>query len=191
MESQPRLRAAILGSTGAVGQKFVARLAAHPWFEIAALCASERSRGKPYGEAVRWLESAPLPPEIAAMTVRDAEPEGLDDSGDPKADVVFSALDAASAERLEPRFVEAGFAVFSNASAHRLSPGVPLLVPEVNADHLRLVEERRPGRGFLVANPNCSTTGLVCALAPLVAAFGVEAVAVTTLQAVSGAGIPG
>jgi aspartate-semialdehyde dehydrogenase len=188
MEDTPRLRAAILGATGAVGQKFVARLAGHPWFEIAALCASERSRGKLYGEAVHWLEGETLAPEIAATRVREAELEALADLA---VDIVFSALDAGSAQQLEPLFVEAGYAVFTNASAHRLSPGVPLLVPEVNADHLRLVEDRPPGRGFLVANPNCSTAGLVCALAPLDTAFGVEAVSVTTLQAVSGAGYPG
>ncbi len=177
-----KLRAAVLGASGVVGQRLVALLAGHPWFELAALFGSERSAGGRYGEAVHWLGPDPLPTAAAALTVRRAEPEGL------AVDLVFSALEAGAAAELEPRFAAAGFLVVSNASAHRLAPGVPLLVPEINADHAALLPQRGGG---IVTNPNCSTVGLACALAPLQARFGVEAVQVTTLQAISGAGHPG
>lgn len=177
-----RIAAGVLGATGTVGQKLVRLLAGHPWFELRRLMASERSAGKPYGQAVHWLEPEPLPPDIAAMPVEAAEPGGCQ--------LVLSALDAAAARFLEPRFASAGCAVVSNASAHRLDPDVPLVVPEVNPDHLELVG-RQPWPGALVTNPNCVVAGLVLVLAPLHAAFGVEAVELTTLQAVSGAGYPG
>ena len=179
-----RLRVGILGATGAVGQKLVTLLARHPWLELTAVAASQRSAGRRYGDAVHWLEAVPLPPAVAALLVQEAAP--------PLAcDLVVSALDADVAREIEPAFAAAGYPVFSNASAHRMRPDVPLLVPEVNADHLRLVERQPYGAGFIVTNPNCSTTGLVLALKPLADAFGLDAVQVTTMQAASGAGYPG
>lgn len=177
-----RIAVGILGATGTVGQKLVRLLAGHPWFELRRLMASERSVGKPYGRVVHWLEPEPLPPDIAAMPVEAAEPGGCA--------LVVSALDATAARSLEPRFAQAGCAVVSNASAHRMDPDVPLVVPEVNPDHLELVG-RQPWPGALVTNPNCVVAGLVLVLKPLQDAFGVEAVELTTLQAVSGAGYPG
>jgi aspartate-semialdehyde dehydrogenase len=179
-----RLKVGILGATGAVGQKLVALLAHHPWLEVTAVAASHRSTGRRYGEAVHWLEAAPLPPEVAALPVEQAAP-GL------ACDLVISALDADAAREIEPAFAAAGYPVFSNASAHRMRPDVPLLVPEVNPDHLRLVEGQPTAPGFIVTNPNCSTVGLVLALKPLADAFGLDAVQVTTMQAASGAGYPG
>lgn len=183
----PRLPVAVLGATGAVGQRFVALLDGHPWFRLAAVCASDRSAGKRYGEAVRWHLDRPIPEAAAAMEVLPCRP-GID------ARVAFSGLDAAVAGDIESEFAASGHAVVSNAKNHRMAPDVPLLVPEVNADHLELLRGQRkhyPSGGFIVTNPNCSTVGLVMTLAPLHAAFGVERVVVATLQAVSGAGYPG
>lgn len=191
----PRLRVGILGATGAVGQKFVRLLSGHPWFRVTALAASSRSWGKAYGKAVRWLESTPLPPWAQEMRVGEVSP-ALD------CDLVFSALNAEVAEELEPFFSEAGIPVISNARSFRMDPGVPLVVPEVNPDHLKILKERSggagrgvgssvDGSGFIVTNPNCSTTGLVLALKPLADAFPLRRVSVTSLQAVSGAGYPG
>jgi aspartate-semialdehyde dehydrogenase len=179
-----RLAVAILGATGAVGQKLVSLLDRHPWFEVAAVAASERSVGKRYADATRWLEPTPMPAAVAGLPVLEVQPP-LD------ADLVLSALDAATAREAEPAFARAGYAVVSNAAAWRMHLGVPLLIPEVNPDHLELLRGQEWGSGFVVANPNCSTTGLACALAPLERAFGVREVHVTTLQAVSGAGYPG
>lgn len=181
-----RVPVAILGATGAVGQAFVRLLAEHPWFEIAALAASDQSAGQPYGEVVRWREPTPLPDAVARMTVTRCDPAGVP--------VAFSALENAVAGPIEEAFARAGSLVITNASAHRMNPLVPLLIAEVNPGHLDLLERQRQERGFtggIVANPNCSTAGLVVALAPLQAAFGVERVFVATMQAVSGAGYPG
>lgn len=179
------LRAGILGATGAVGQTFVRLLAQHPAFTITALAASERSAGKPYREAVAWTADTPLPDAVADMVVQQAAPPL-------ECDVVFSGLDAAVAGDVEAAFARAGYAVVSNARNHRLEPTVPLLIPEVNPDHTALIERQRwDGGGFVVTNPNCSTVGLVMALKPLEDAFGVEAVHVVTMQALSGAGYPG
>ncbi|HPS77729.1 MAG TPA: aspartate-semialdehyde dehydrogenase [Thermoanaerobaculaceae bacterium] len=177
-----RLRVGILGATGTVGQKLVRRLQGHPWFDLTRLMASERSAGRPYGEAVHWLEPEPLPPHVAAMPVEPAEPGGCE--------LVLSALDAAAARELEPRFAAVGCAVVSNASAFRMDADIPLVVPEVNPDHVELIG-RQPWRGCIVTNPNCVVAGLVLVLKPLLDAFGLEALALTTLQAVSGAGYPG
>lgn len=174
----------ILGATGSVGQRFVQLLSNHPWFEIVALGASERSVGKSYREAVNWLMPEPIPAHIAAMKV------GLCETGMP-CKVVFSGLDSGVAGGIETAFAEAGYAVISNARNHRMVSDVPLLVPEVNPDHLALVKKQRFGKGMIVTDPNCSVIGLVLALKPLVDAFGVEAVHVVTMQAVSGAGYPG
>jgi aspartate-semialdehyde dehydrogenase len=182
-----RRRVALFGATGVVGQRLVRRLAAHPDFALVAVAASERSAGRRYGEAVRWRLPEEVPPATARLSVREidelAEADGYE--------LALSALDAGSARRVEPRLVERGLAVVTNASALRMADDVPLVVPEVNADHLELVRDRPAGRGFLAANPNCAAIGLVLALAPLAERFGVERVRVTTLQAASGAGHPG
>lgn len=178
----------ILGATGVVGQRLLSLLAEHPWFEPTWLAASDRSRGRSYGEAARWHLRTPLPARIAALPLHEAAPEGCG----PR--LVFSALDAAVARELEPRFAAAGHLVISNSSALRMRADVPLLIPEVNPEHLALLgaqEDYRRSRGGVVTNPNCSTIGLVLALAPLERAFGVERAFVATMQAVSGAGYPG
>ena len=180
------LRAVILGATGAVGQTFVRLLAGHPLFEVVSVVASERSAGKPYRQAARWVQATAMDDRIGGLTV-----EGVDAA--PDADVVFSGLDASVAGDVEADWARRGYAVVSNARNYRLDPTVPLLIPEVNPDHLALVDRQDWGGsgGFIVTNPNCSTVGLVVALAPLHRAFGVEAVHVVTMQAVSGAGYPG
>jgi len=177
----------LLGATGIVGQRFVQLLEDHPWFEVAWLAASERSDGRPYGEAARWRLKTALPSRIAEMRVSSAIPEGA-----PK--VIFAALDSRVAAELEPRFAESGHAVISNSSALRMQKDVPLVIPEVNPEHLKLLEcqaWRRKSGGFVVTNPNCSAIGLVLALAPLQQRFGIESVIAVTMQAVSGAGYPG
>jgi aspartate-semialdehyde dehydrogenase len=177
----------ILGATGMVGQRFIQLLESHPWFEVAWLAASDRSSGKTYGEAAKWRLDTPLPDRIGKMVVAPADPEGA-----PK--IIFAALDAAIARELEPRFANAGCAVVSNSSAFRMTPNVPLVIPEINADHLHLIEEqpsRRDSGGYMVTNPNCSTIGLVMALKPIEERFGIEQILVTTMQAISGAGYPG
>lgn len=177
----------ILGATGVVGQRFIQLLENHPWFEVSWLAASERSEGKTYAEAASWRLATPIPERIAKMAVSPANPEGA-----PK--VIFAALDSGIARQLEPLFADAGCAVVSNSSAFRMQSDVPLCIPEVNADHLKLIEcqsWRKKSGGFMVTNPNCSATGLTMALAPLERAFGLEQVFVVTMQAVSGAGYPG
>ena len=177
----------VLGATGMVGQRFVQLLEHHPWFEVAWLAASERSSGLPYAEAARWKLNTPIPEKVAKMRVSDATPDGA-----PK--VIFAALDAGIAKELEPKFAEAGHAVITNSSAFRMHEDVPLVIPEVNGDHLKLIEKqptRKRNGGFIATNPNCSAIGLVMALAPLHRKFGIEAVFVATMQAVSGAGYPG
>jgi aspartate-semialdehyde dehydrogenase len=177
----------ILGATGMVGQRFIQLLEHHPWFEVEWLAASERSSGLPYGEAARWKLNTRIPERVAKMKVLDAAPDGA-----PK--VIFAALDAGIAKELEPKFAEAGHCVVTNSSAFRMHEDVPLVIPEVNGDHLKLIE-RQPTRkrngGFIATNPNCSAIGLVMALAPLHCRFGIDAVFVATMQAVSGAGYPG
>jgi aspartate-semialdehyde dehydrogenase len=177
----------ILGATGMVGQRFIQLLEHHPWFEIAWLAASDRSSGKAYGDAAKWRLDTPMPERIARMTVSPADPENA-----PK--IIFAALDADIAREMEPRFAAAGCAVISNSSAFRMAPNVPLVIPEVNSEHLHLVEEqpwRKQSGGYMVTNPNCSTIGLVLALKPIEERFGIEQIFVTTMQAVSGAGYPG
>jgi aspartate-semialdehyde dehydrogenase len=181
-------RVGILGATGLVGQRLIDLLAGHPSFRVTVLAASDRSAGKSYGEAASWqLERVP-PAEILTTTVQPCEVDQLTDC-----DLVLSALDAEVARAIEPGLAAAGLPVISNSSAFRQHEEVPLLVPEVNASHLSMIEapRARNGGGFIVTNPNCSTTGLVLALAPLHRTFGVESVVVTTMQAVSGAGLSG
>jgi aspartate-semialdehyde dehydrogenase len=175
-----------------VGQRFIQLLHRHPWFEIAWLAASDRSAGKRYEDACRWKLDTPLPPEIAAMTLMPNTPEGTPATDLPR--IIFAALDAAIAHELEPKFAAAGCAVISNSSAFRMTRDVPLVVPEVNADHLALIEAqswRKESGGYIVTNPNCCAIGLVLALAPLQQRFGIERLFVSTMQAVSGAGYPG
>lgn len=182
-----RHKIGILGATGMVGQRFIQLMEKHPWFEVAWLAASDRSSGRPYGEAVRWKLDTPIPDRIAALPVSPATPEGV-----PK--VIFAALDADIARDMEPRFAQAGCAVISNSSAFRMQADVPLVVPEVNADHLQLIERqiwRKESGGYIVTNPNCSAIGLVLALKPLEERFGIASIFVTTMQAISGAGYPG
>jgi aspartate-semialdehyde dehydrogenase len=182
-----RIPVAVLGATGTVGQKFVRLLADHPWFELTALAASSNSAGKSYEDAVRWREPVGLPAKPAAMPVRECSPP-LPGS------IVFSALDAEIAGPIEQAFARSGAVVVTNTRTHRLDPDVPLLIPEVNPEHLGLVDCQRESRkwpGAILANPNCSTAALALALAPLHRAFGIEQLFVSTLQAVSGAGYPG
>jgi aspartate-semialdehyde dehydrogenase len=177
----------ILGATGIVGQRFVQMLEQHPWFEIAWLAASDRSEGRLYGEAARWRLKTPPARRVAEMRLSPAKPDGA-----PR--VIFAALDAGVAAELEPQFAQAGCAVVSNSSALRMQADVPLVIPEVNADHVKLLEcqsWRRKSGGFVVTNPNCSAIGLVLALAPLERLLGIETVFAVTMQAVSGAGYPG
>lgn len=183
-----RIPVSVLGATGVVGQRFVRRLAAHPWFEIRHLAASERSAGKVYAEACEWRLGGEPYAGFADRVLVPCTPQQA------SAGIVFSALDALPARQLEPLFAAAGAWVFSNASAFRMEEDVPLLIPEVNAAHLALVPRQRLERrhsGAIVCNPNCTATVLAMALAPLHAAFGVEAVLMTSMQAVSGAGYPG
>ena len=182
-----RIPVAVLGATGTVGQKFVRLLADHPWFELVAVAASEQSAGRSYGEVVRWREAAPLPGHIADLVVQRCAPPL-------QARVVFSALDADVAGDIEQEFARTGAIVITNTRVHRMDPDVPLVVPEVNAGHIDLIDAQRRERGWagaILANPNCSTAALVVALAPLHAAFGLEKVFVATMQAASGAGYPG
>ncbi len=183
-----RIPVAILGATGMVGQRFVRRLARHPRFEIRWLAASERNAGRTYREACVWRLGGDPYEGLGDLVLVDATPTAA------AARCVFSALDSIPAQEIEPAFARAGAFVFSNASAFRMAPDVPLLVPEVNADHLGLVARQRRVRGWsgaIVTNPNCTATVLVMALAPLHRAFGVDTVMMTSMQAVSGAGYPG
>jgi len=182
-----KLPVGILGATGIVGQRFIQMLERHPWFEVAWLAASDRSEGRPYAEAARWRLKTAVPANVAKMTVAPAKPAGA-----PK--IIFAALDAAIAREMEPQFADAGCAVVSNSSALRMQSDVPLVIPEVNGDHIQLIEtqpSRRKSGGFVVTNPNCSAIGLVLALAPLHCRFTLETVMAVTMQAVSGAGYPG
>lgn len=182
-----RIPVAILGATGTVGQKFVRLLADHPWFEIAAVAASSNSAGKRYGDAVRWREPVPLPDHIADLVVQPCTPPLV-------GTIVFSAIDAEIAREVEQSFAKAGALVVTNTKSHRMDPDVPLMIPEINASHLALLDTQRATRGWtgaILANPNCSTAGLVLALAPLHQAFGLEKLFVATMQATSGAGYPG
>jgi len=181
-----KLEVGVLGATGMVGQQFVSRLSRHPWFDVTWLAASERSEGKTYASAAPWRLAAPMPDRCRDVTV-----EGCIPGRGPK--VVFSALDASAADHLEQEFAAAGHVVLSNARSFRMDPVVPLLIPEVNADHLAILEEQRSVKGWsgaIVTNPNCATVVLAMALAPL-RQFNLRAVMVSTMQAVSGAGYPG
>eukprot|EP00475_Leptophrys_vorax_P039908 TRINITY_DN7307_c0_g1_i1.p1 TRINITY_DN7307_c0_g1~~TRINITY_DN7307_c0_g1_i1.p1 ORF type:complete len:395 (+),score=91.83 TRINITY_DN7307_c0_g1_i1:13-1197(+) len=186
-------RVGILGATGLVGQRFIALLESHPWFDVVALAASEKSAGKTYGTAVNWKLTTALPNRVRDLPVTQCR---TDDFKAAQVDIVFSALDASVAGELEEEFASAGFPVFSNAKNHRYDADVPILIPHVNASHLDVVPHQRkvrgyPSKGCIVTNANCSSTGLVIALKPLLDAFGLSKLFVVTMQAISGAGYPG
>jgi aspartate-semialdehyde dehydrogenase len=184
-----KIKVGILGATGMVGQRFIQLLENHPWFEISALAASERSAGKPYRESIegRWKLETPIPVEVAGMEVKECTPD-LD------CRLVFSALDSSIAGPVEEEFARAGYIVSSNSKNHRMDEDVPLLIPEVNGDHLEIVKvqkRRWNSEGFIVTNPNCSVIGMALAIAPLHKEYTVNKIMVTTMQALSGAGYPG
>src|SRR5687768_1027868 len=187
ISSQNRWPVAILGATGAVGQTFIRQLAGHPWFQIAELAASDRSAGRPYADACRWLEGT-LPDELATRVVVRCDPAEV------KSPLVFSALDSGVAGDVEQAFARAGKLVLSNAKNHRMDADVPLVIAEVNAPHLDLLESQRRNRnwtGGIVTNANCAATVAAIAMAPLHQAFRISRAMVFTMQAVSGAGYPG
>jgi len=181
-----KIPVAVLGATGAVGQRFIQLLTDHPWFEVAEVAASDRSAGKAYAEACTWRLPGAPPERVAALTVK-----GLDAAFSSK--LLFSGLDSSVAGEAEERLAAKGHAVVSNSRNHRNDPDVPLLIPEINADHLEAVatQRKRTGGGYIVTNPNCSVVGLAMAMAPLHRAFGITELVVVTLQALSGAGYPG
>jgi aspartate-semialdehyde dehydrogenase len=179
-----KINVAILGATGSVGQKFLELLSDHPLFEVKELAASERSAGKKYKNATNWVMQKILREEYGELTVKDCIPN-LDSK------IVFSALDASVAGEIEEEFAKAGYTVISNSRNHRYDPNVPLIIPEVNPDHLEMIKFQNYGGGSIITNPNCSTIGMVLALKPLQEHFGIESVNVVTLQAISGAGYPG
>lgn len=179
---------AVLGATGAVGQAFVRLLAVHPWFELAEVAASERSAGRSYAEATRWIGDDEIPPRVAQLTVLPCDPRSV------RSPIVFSALDSGVAGEAEAAFAKAGRAVLSNAKNYRMEPDVPLVIAEVNPDHLDVLEAQRKNRdwpGAIVTNGNCAAIAAVLPLAPLQQRFGIRNVFVATMQAVSGAGYPG
>jgi len=181
----------LVGATGMVGQWFARCLEDHPWFELEVLAASERSAGGVYGELVKWVADGEMPESIRRKKVQSAEPSVFADRG---VKVIFSALPADRAQALERRLASEGFFVYSNASAFRMEPDVPILLPEINAEHISLVERQRSRResgGYIITNANCTTMGLVIALKPLQDRFGIEDLVVSTYQALSGAGYPG
>lgn len=179
-----KIGVAILGATGSVGQKFIELLEDHPLFEVKELAASEKSAGKKYKEATNWIMQKPLPLNIANEVVKDCKP-------DLKSRIVFSALDASVAGEIEENFAQAGYIVISNARNHRYDLNVPLIIPEVNPDHLEMINQQNFNGGAIITNPNCSTIGLVLALKPIHQQFGIESLNVVTMQAISGAGYPG
>lgn len=183
-----KIPVAVLGATGSVGQRFIALLDNHPWFKVVALAASDRSAGQKYSQAARWVLDVPMPAYAREMVVVPASTDCVD------AKIVFSALHTEIATELEPQFARAGAAVCSNASSYRRGEDVPLLLPEINADHIQLVKHQRATKGWsgcIVTNPNCTSTGLTIALKALDEAFGVQKVFAVSLQALSGAGYPG
>src|SRR3954470_6261974 len=186
--SASRLRVAVLGATGAVGQSFIRLLANHPWFELVEVAASERSAGKPYREAARWIGGDVMPEAIGSMTVMPCDAAAI------TADIVFSALDSSAAGDAEPAFARAGKTVLTNAKNHRMDPYVPLVIAEVNGSHLDILDAQRRERGWtgaIVANGNCASIVAALPLAPIHERFGIKQVILMTMQAVSGAGYPG
>lgn len=179
-----KIKVAVLGATGSVGQKFIQLLENHPFFELAELGASGRSAGKKYKDAVNWFMDTPIPAGVKDLVVKNCEPPF-------ESRIVFSGLDSSVAGEIETAFAKAGYVVVSNSRNHSFDPDVPLLVPEINGDHLQLLGVQNYNGGAIVTNPNCSTIGMVMALKPLHDKFGVKKVNVVTMQALSGAGYPG
>ena len=183
------IKAAILGATGAVGQRFVHLLLDHPWFEISAVAASDRSKGLKYQDAIRWKFLDSVPESIGELKVKSIDPKALDD-----ADIIFSALPSEEAGKVEEAFAKSGSFVFSNASSHRMDPDVPILNPEVNGEHISLLDTQRKRRkwdGAIITNPNCTAAIFTLSLKPISDKFGIKRVLVSTMQALSGAGYPG
>lgn len=183
-----QIAVAVLGATGSVGQRFISLLDGHPMFKVVALAASDRSVGQPYASACHWILTDPMPAWAREMVVVPCAPS------DVQAQIVFSALPASQAKDIEPQFAQAGMAVCSNASSYRRDADVPLLLPEINADHIGLIRNQRQARGWsgcILTNPNCTSTGLAVALKALQQSFGLTRVFAVSLQALSGAGYPG
>lgn len=179
----------ILGATGMVGQRFIQTLEDHPWFEIDTLTASERSAGKKYEKAAKWNLYPPMPDSVKDIEVEPTEVDSVKNS-----EIVFSALPSSAAEEIEPKMAEAGKIVASNASSYRMEPDIPLMIPEINPEHLELLETQRENRdwnGAIVTNPNCTTIILLLTLKPLIQKVGISKTFVTTMQAISGAGYGG
>ena len=186
-----RVKVGVLGATGIVGQRYVTLLHNHPWFELVAVAASEASAGKKYSEAAKWFIEAPLPENAAELKVLKTSPDEMKSYG---VELVFSALPSEVALKVEEDFAKEGFFVVTDASAHRMDPDVPIAIPEVNPDHLEIIEvqrRRRGWEGFIVTSPNCTITGLALTLKPLLDKFGIKRVLVSTMQALSGAGYYG
>lgn len=186
-----KIGVAVCGATGSVGQRFIELLQEHPWFDLKCIMASEKSEGKKYSEAVQWIVSPNIPEPVKDMVIRGVSTKSLKNED---VTIIFSALPAELAGPVEEEFAKAGYAVSSNASAHRRDPDVPVLIPEVNAEHLKLIPIQRKKRGWdglIVTEANCTTTGLIMPLKPIYDHFGIDKVIVTTMQALSGAGIPG
>jgi len=183
-----RYKVAVLGATGLVGQRFIQLLVDHPYFELSDLTASERSAGKKYVEVGKWYLDEPMPDKVKDVEVKDTDPKNVD------ADIVFSALPSSIANEAEPSFAKAGFVVASNASSFRMAEDVPLLIPEVNPNHLDLLDVQRKNRGWdgcIMTNPNCSTIMVILSLKPIFDEFGLKNLFVSTMQGVSGAGYSG
>jgi aspartate-semialdehyde dehydrogenase len=183
---EARIEVGILGATGMVGQHFIKFLQGHPWFDVRWLGASDRSAGKKYRDATKWHLSGVMPDAVADLVVQECKPNNA-----PR--LLFSSMDSSVATEIERAFAHAGHIVVSNSKNHRMDRDVPLLVPEINPDHLKLVpgqQRNRPWKGQIVTNPNCSTIVLTMGLGPL-QQFGITKVIATTLQAISGAGYPG
>jgi len=182
-----KIKAGVLGATGAVGQRFIEGLSDHPWFELTSLAASSRSAGKKYCDAARWRLETEMPSDLGDMTVVNVDPNEVD------ADVVFSALPSDEAQKVEAEFAAAGFVVASNAAANRMKPDIPLMIPECNQEHLEAIKKQKENRGwdgYIVTNPNCTTIMFTLSLKPLMK-FGIESVHIASMQAVSGAGYEG
>jgi len=183
-----KIKVAVLGATGMVGQRFIQPLVDHPFFELSCLAASGRSAGKPYKEATKWVLDENMPEGIGDTVVVACDPKEVD------ADIVFSALPSSIAKEVEPAFAKAGFIVASNASTYRMGPDIPLLIPEVNPEHLDMIEVQKKNHGWdgcIVTNPNCSTIMAILSMKPVFDAFGIESAFVATMQAISGAGYSG
>ncbi len=182
MNAEQKIKVGVLGATGSVGQKFIALLENHPWFEISEIAASEKSAGKKYKDVVNWIIPNSFPVSVGEKIIRECKPN-LD------CKIVFSGLDSGVAGIIEKDFAQNGYTVISNSKNHRMDEDVPLLIPEVNPDHLGIIKTQSYNSGVIVTNPNCSTIGLTVALKPLMDNFGIESVNVVTMQAISGAGI--